>query len=90
MWGEPNGVRELFWNGSGKAGGVRGVGIVVAVALAVGSGVFVLTGELVANTVGVINASAGAHAERNIAIMVKPHRMRTARCRWDNMFGILL
>jgi CBS domain containing-hemolysin-like protein len=90
VWGEPNGVRELFWNGSGKAGGVLGVGVIVAVALAVASGVFVLTGELVAKTVGVINASAGAHAERNIAIMLKPHRTRTARCRWDNMLGILL
>jgi hypothetical protein len=80
----------LFWYGTGKAGGVLGVGVIFAVALAVGSGVFVLTGELVANTVGVINASAGAHAERNIAIMLKLDRTRTARCRWDNMVGILL
>ncbi|MGZ6346139.1 MAG: hypothetical protein ACXWNC_01025 [Anaerolineales bacterium] len=90
VWGEPNGVRELFWYGTGRAGGVRGVGVIVAVALAVASGVFVLTGEPVAEIVGVINVTTGVHAESNIAVMLKPCKMHVAKSRWNNMLGILL
>ena len=64
--------------------------VIVAVALAVGSGVIVLTGELVAETVGVINIFTGVHAERNIAIILKPHKMHAAKCRLVAMPGILL
>ncbi len=64
--------------------------VIVAVALAVGCGVLVMTGELVSETMGVNNASVGAQAERNTATMIKPPRMRASKCRWEVMPGILL